>query len=89
MSIVSALIAAAVILLAAGAPAIAESNAPKTLEQMGTPEQRAACRADVRRFCRSLGPEDGEMAFYRCLRENGAKLQPKCAEVVGVRRDDR
>ncbi len=89
MSILPALVTAVIVLIAAGAPAFSESNAPKTLEQMGTPEQRAACRADVRRFCRTLGPEDGEMAFYRCLRENGAKLQPKCAEVVGVRRDDR
>ncbi len=51
---------------------------------MGTAEQRAACRSDVRRFCRSVKPEEGEMAYYYCLLEHQTKLRPKCAEVVGV-----
>jgi hypothetical protein len=65
-------------------PALAQSKSSKSAEQMGTAEQRAACRADVRRFCRSVNPDEGEMAYYYCLLNNQTKLRPQCAEVVGV-----
>jgi len=60
-------------------PAVAES---RNLEQMGTPEQRAACRADVRRLCRSVPPEEGTMALYACLKANRHTLSVKCGQVI-------
>ena len=63
--------------------ALAQSNMPRATEQMGTPEQRAACRADVRRFCRSVNPENGPLAYHSCLQANRAKLRKKCAKVIG------
>jgi hypothetical protein len=60
-------------------PAVAES---RNLEQMGTPEQRAACRADVRRLCRSVPPEEGSMALYVCLKANRDKLSVRCGQVM-------
>jgi hypothetical protein len=71
-------------LVATVSPASAQSTPAKSPEQMGTPEQRAACRADVRRLCKSVKPEEGEMAYYHCLMQHQDKLRPKCAEVVGV-----
>ena len=67
------------LLLAAISTAEAE---PRNLEQMGTPEQRAACRADVRRLCRSVPPEEGSMALYACLKANRDRLSVRCGQVI-------
>jgi hypothetical protein len=64
-------------------PAEAEPQKP---EQMGTPEQRAACRADVRRLCRSVPPEEGSMALYACLKVNREKLSRRCGAVIAGER---
>ena len=55
-------------------------------EQMGTPEQRAACRADVRRLCRAVPPEEGSMALYACLKANRDRLSVKCGQVIAGER---
>jgi hypothetical protein len=66
---------------AAATPAAAQSTKPAS-EEMGTPEQRAACRPDVRRFCRSVKPEDGPYAYLDCLQKHREKLRPVCLRVI-------
>jgi hypothetical protein len=70
-----------VLLLAAVAatPAAAQTQKP---EEMGTPQQRAACAPDVRRFCKSVKPEDGPFAYLSCLQEHQDKLHPACVKVI-------
>ncbi|HVX99545.1 MAG TPA: hypothetical protein VHA55_07115 [Pseudorhodoplanes sp.] len=67
----AALLAAA--LLPAGAFAQSQGNA----------QDRKACTADARRFCRTV-LKDGDMAVYSCLQMHAAKLRPACRQrVVG------
>jgi hypothetical protein len=51
-------------------------------EEMGTPEQRAACSHDVGRYCKSVKPEDGPFAYLDCLQKNQEKLRPACLKVI-------
>ena len=37
------------------------------MAQSGTPEEQAACRPDVRRFCYKIKESDGTNAFLACL----------------------
>ncbi len=46
----------------------------------GTPQQRAACRADVAKFCKGEPDEAG--ALYNCLDRNKEKLAEKCRKVI-------
>jgi hypothetical protein len=68
-------------LVAAATPAAAQSK--EKADEMGTPEQRAACAPDVRRFCRSVKPEEGPFAYLSCLQEHQEKLRPACVRVIG------
>ena len=61
--------------------ALAQTNAPTTPE-MGTPEQRAACGPDVRRYCKSVKPEDGPFAYLACLQDHREKLHAACLKVL-------
>jgi hypothetical protein len=60
----------ALALLAAGAAALAQ----------GTPQQRAACRADVAKFCKGLGDDPG--LILDCLEKNKDKIAEKCQKVI-------
>lgn len=51
-------------------------------DEMGTPEQRAACGHDVGRYCKSVKPEDGAFAYLDCLSKNREKLRPACVKVI-------
>ena len=51
-------------------------------EQMGTPEQRAACSQDVGRYCKTVKPEEGPFAYLACLQKNRDKLRPACLKVI-------
>ncbi len=76
MSIRTALMSAALIATSlAAAPSIA-------LAQQGTPEEQAACRPDVRKFCHSVKESDGSQAFLQCLQEHREKLSQKCHAVL-------
>ena len=66
---------------AAATTAAAQSEKPAT-EEMGTPEQRAACAPDVRKFCRSVKPEDGPYAYLTCLQQHREELRPVCLRVI-------
>jgi hypothetical protein len=47
----------------------------------GTPQEQAACRPDVRRFCHAVtGSGDGPV--LACLQEHRAKLRRACLEVL-------
>lgn len=51
----------------------------------GTPEQQAACRPDVRRFCHKIPESAGDRAFEDCLQANHDKLSPKCQQALAGR----
>jgi hypothetical protein len=60
-----------------------ETGTPETgTPEMGTPEQRAACGPDVRRFCKSVKPDDGPFAYLACLQEHREKLHVACLKVL-------
>jgi hypothetical protein len=54
--------------------------------QMGTPEEQAACRPDVRKFCYKIPQGAGDKAFQACLEANRNNLSPKCREVLMAHR---
>jgi len=50
--------------------------------QSGTPEEQAACRPDVRRFCFKITPDQGNDAFLQCLQAHRDKLSQRCRAVL-------
>lgn len=48
--------------------------------QQGTPEERAACAADVRKFCKSAN--DDTMRVLACLQTNRGKISAACNKVL-------
>ena len=44
----------------------------------GTPQERSACRRDVRKFCRHIKAGAGSMTFLHCLQEHRTKLSRAC-----------
>ena len=45
----------------------------------GTPQQRAACRGDVVRFCKG---KEGVDAIHSCLQSNYSKISARCQKVL-------
>ena len=52
------------------------------LAQSGTPEERAACRADVRRFCYKVTSDADSNAFLQCLQAHRTRLSKRCRAVL-------
>jgi hypothetical protein len=52
---------------------------PSAMAQ-GTPQQRAACRPDVVKFCKGKGDDPG--VLLSCLEENKDKITDKCRKVI-------
>jgi hypothetical protein len=48
----------------------------------GTPEQEAACRPDVRRYCHQVDPGSTDSAYLACLQEHREQLSAKCRHVL-------
>src|SRR5262245_50377686 len=46
----------------------------------GTPQQRAACRPDVAKFCKGKGEDPG--VLLQCLEDNKDKISEKCRKVI-------
>ena len=46
----------------------------------GTPQQRAACRPDVVKFCKGKGDDPG--VLLSCLEDNKDKISDKCRKVI-------
>jgi Cysteine rich repeat len=51
---------------------------PAAFATSGTPEQEAACRPDVRKFCHHLKEADGDDAYLGCLELNRDSLSKPC-----------
>jgi len=58
------------------------SLSSSAMAQSGTPEEQAACRADVRRFCYKIKQGEGSNAFLQCLQEHRARLSARCRAVL-------
>jgi hypothetical protein len=52
------------------------------LPQRGTAQEEAACRRDVRRFCRHIPDSAGSLFFLTCLKENRSKISKACQNVL-------
>jgi hypothetical protein len=52
------------------------------MAQTGTPEEQAACRPDVRRFCYKIRESDGSNAYLQCLQQHRERLSARCREVL-------
>ena len=48
----------------------------------GTPQEQAACRPDVRRFCHAVKPSSGSGSYLSCLQANRTKLTKACRAVL-------
>jgi hypothetical protein len=48
----------------------------------GTPQERAACRPDVRKFCQAVKPGSGNAAFLTCLVQRRKDLSQACLTVL-------
>jgi len=55
------------------------------MAQSGTPEERAACRPDVRRFCYKIRESDGSNAYLQCLQQHRERLSRRCRAVLESR----
>jgi hypothetical protein len=53
-----------------------------TSQEMGTPEQRAACAPDVRRFCHRVKEADGPDAYLQCLELHRDHLSARCVGML-------
>jgi cysteine rich repeat protein len=80
----SAAVLLVVSLVAGATPALAQAGRTpgSTTGQggQGTPEERAACRPDVRRHCRNAGEDS--MRVLSCLQEHRARLSRACRSVL-------
>jgi hypothetical protein len=72
MSVRRALLSAAVLIFSTNAFA----------QQAGTPEEQAACRPDVRRFCSRIGQNEGPNVFLECLQQHRDRLSVRCRAVL-------
>jgi hypothetical protein len=52
------------------------------MAQVGTPEARAACRPDVRKFCYKIPQSAGNKAFEDCLISNRNIVSPQCLQFL-------
>jgi hypothetical protein len=48
----------------------------------GTPEEQAACRSDVRRFCSKLPRDAPDGDYLACLQAHRERLAPRCLAVL-------
>ncbi len=51
-------------------------------QSSGTPQEQAACRPDVRRFCHSVQEAEGDQAFIQCLQAHREHLSRACRKVL-------
>ena len=72
------------ILIVASTPAFAQLPLPfpplPLPMPQGTPEERAACQGDVRKYCEAYLPDVMQVAS--CLQANKARLSPACRQVL-------
>jgi hypothetical protein len=61
---------------------VASTSAAFAEDHRGTRDEQAACRADSRRFCRTVDPESGTHGILTCLKQNRSKLSRACRGVL-------
>jgi hypothetical protein len=49
--------------------------------QSGTPEDHAACRASVKRYC-AQAIQGGDMSVLACLQQNRPRISKACRQVL-------
>ncbi|NUU40043.1 Cysteine rich repeat-containing protein [Tardiphaga sp. OK246] len=49
--------------------------------QSGTPEDQAACRASVKRYC-AQAIQGGDMMVLSCLQQNRPRISKACRQVL-------
>jgi hypothetical protein len=57
--------------------------APLSALAQGTPQQRAACRPDVAKFCKGKGEDPG--ILLTCLQDNKDQISEKCRKVIDAK----
>jgi hypothetical protein len=62
--------------------ALIMTSSLSSMAASGTPEEQAACRPDVRKFCHHVKEDAGDTAFLACLQEHRAKLSTKCSALL-------
>lgn len=67
------MMAAALVGMASFTPAFGQGS--------GTPEDRAACEASVKRYC-AKAIEGGDMVVLACLQQYRPRLTPACQQVL-------
>jgi hypothetical protein len=69
------------VFFAASTPSFSQFPLPIPLPMPdGTPEDRAACESDVRRYCQSAIPDN--MRVLACLQQNRGRITPACRGVL-------
>ena len=69
------------VVFAASTPSFSQLPFPIPLPMPeGTPEDRAACEGDVRRFCQNAIPDN--MRVLACLQQNRQRIAPSCRGVL-------
>jgi hypothetical protein len=58
------------------------SSAALAQDAGGSRDDQAACRADTRRFCRTVDPDAGTFGILNCLKQNRTKLSRACRGVL-------
>jgi hypothetical protein len=48
----------------------------------GTPDQEAACKPDVRKFCHRLPPNSSDGEYLSCLQANRPRLSEACRKML-------
>jgi hypothetical protein len=62
--------------------AVLMAASSSALAAQGTPQEQAACRSDVRKYCHALPPNSSGRAFLTCLQAHRDKLKPACLAVL-------
>jgi hypothetical protein len=52
------------------------------VERMGSADDQAACRPDVRKHCSKLPADGDDFVFLACLQEHRGKLTKPCLNVL-------
>ena len=61
---------------------LAAATSAAVAQEQGTREEQAACRADSRRFCRSVDPDSGTHGILLCLKQNRSRISRACRTVL-------
>jgi hypothetical protein len=61
---------------------LAVASSAAVAQEHGSREEQAACRADSRRFCRSVDPDSGTHGILMCLKQHRSRLSRGCRTLL-------